>query len=132
MQQLKLPSDEDFVHILRMGKEFHSKSPYTDMEFDEHRLRSLFDHYLNISREQVMFIIAVDDGKPFGMIIGVADQLAFTKDKVSQEIAWWVDEDYRGSKMSIMLMKAYEDWARRIGCSHVQMSAVDPRGVVAR
>jgi hypothetical protein len=59
------------------------------------------------------------------MIIGFCDSLPFSSDRVAAELAWWVDEDKRGSRDSLLLFKAYEDWALRVGAKIKQMAMLD-------
>lgn len=121
---LRLATKEDYPHIIRMARRFHEASPYSDLEFSEEQSRLVFEKYLGSNKTEIVIILAADD-VPYGMIIGAASSLPFSKDKVASELAWWVDEDKRGSKDSLMLFKAYQDWARRVGSKITQMAMLD-------
>lgn len=107
-----------------MARRFHEASPYSDLEFSEEQSRAVFEKYLGSNKTEIVIILAEDD-EPFGMIIGACSSLPFSGDKVASELAWWVDEGKRGSKDSLMLFKAYQDWARRVGSKITQMAMLD-------
>ena len=111
---LRLATKADVGDCLRMAKSFHSQSPYSAQEFSEEKCRNIFDQYLQDGGKNLIFIIAVDP-TPYGMIIGMKGELPFSRAVVCTEIAWWVDEDKRGTKDSILLFKAFEEWGRRVG-----------------
>lgn len=111
---LRLANSGDFDDCLRMARLFHEKSPYGDREFSEEKCSEIFNNYLEDGGRNLIFILA-EDRHVFGMIIGLRSELPFSSDVVCTELAWWVDEDRRGSRDSLLLFKAYEDWSRRVG-----------------
>lgn len=124
-QSLRLAKDYDFPDIVRMAREFHQASPYKTLAFDEAVLRDLFDQYLLGDKTNLVVILAVEHGVPFGMIVGAANMNLFSRQKVATELVWWVDEEFRGSRLSLRLIQAYEDWATRVGASMVQVAHLD-------
>lgn len=121
---LALAKADDFPEILRMAKRFHDVSPYKGLPFSEDSCKAVFDLYLRGDKTEIIIILAKAE-LPYGMLIGVANQLPFSEAKVAMEMAWWVDEEYRGTKDSLLLKKAYEDWSRRIGAQLTQMAMLD-------
>lgn len=130
---LKLADAGDYPHIIRMARAFHQASPYADLEFSEEKCEQMFRLYLAGDKRELVIILAVPEAKepsvqregPFGMIVGFANSIPFSNEKVAAELAWWVDEDKRGTKDSLLLFKAYEDWAVRIGAKVSQMAMLD-------
>lgn len=106
-----------------MARSFYENSPYSGFTFSEEKCREIWDVYLQ-DKTRVIIILACDEN-PFGMIIGLASEMPFSKEKTTIELAWWCDPNKRGSRDSIMLMKAYEDWAIRIGAKMSQMAMLD-------
>lgn len=106
-----------------MARSFHEASPYSDLTFNEDACRKFFDSYLRSDRRSLIIILAGET--PYGMIIGHSDSPPFSHDRVASEVAWWVDEDKRGSRDSLLLFKAYQDWALRIGAKITQMAMLD-------
>lgn len=120
---LRLAEVKDYPHVLRMARRFHESSPYNGLEFNEDQCRSFFDQYLRGDRRRLVIILAGEI--PYGMIIGHSDSPPFSLDRVASEVAWWVDEDKRGSRGSLLLFKAYQDWALRVGSKITQMAMLD-------
>lgn len=121
---LKLATAEDYPHIIRMARAFHQASPYADLEFSEEKCEQMFRLYLTGDKRELVIILAVGES-PFGMIVGFANSIPFSNEKIAAELAWWVDEERRGTKDSLLLFKAYEDWAVRIGAKVSQMAMLD-------
>ena len=107
-----------------MARRFHEASPYSDLTFSEEQTRAVFEKYLKSNKTEIVIILSCDP-KPMGMIIGACTGLPFSEDKVASELAWWVDEDKRGSRDSLLLFKAYQDWALRVGSKITQMAMLD-------
>lgn len=122
---LRLATENDFDDIVRMAKSFHDASPYVSLEFSEGKCREFFNHYLRGDRKEVIIILAHAEERVFGMIIGYASSTPFSDNLVASEVAWWVDEDMRQSRDSLLLFKAYEDWALRINVKITQMAMLD-------
>jgi hypothetical protein len=121
---LKLAEASDYNDVIRMAKAFHEASPYSSLEFSEEKCNGLFKSYLAGDKKSLVIILATGE-RPHGMIIGYSDSLPFSFDRVATELAWWVDEDKRGSRDSLLLFKAYEDWALRVGAKIKQMAMLD-------
>lgn len=121
---LRLATIEDYGEVLRMARAFHKSSPYSEITFSEDVCSALFDQYLLGDKTGLIIILSVDES-PYGMVIGHCAAPPFSTEKVASEVAWWVDEDHRGSKDSILLLKAYEDWALRVGASVCQVAMLD-------
>jgi hypothetical protein len=117
---LRLANRNDLKDCLRMAKSFHEQSPYKDRKFSEDKCTEIFNKYLEDGGLNLIFILACDPD-PFGMIIGVKGDLPFSDTVVCTELAWWVDADKRGSRDSLLLFSAYEDWCKRL---NADLSAV--------
>jgi hypothetical protein len=111
---LRLAEKKDLYECMRMAKNFHSASPYSREAFSEEKCYDLFQNYLSGDKTSMIIILA-EDTSPFGMIIGIKSELPFSRSVVCTELAWWVDEDKRKTRDSLLLFKAYEDWSRRVG-----------------
>lgn len=113
---LRLAEQKDLQDCIRMAKNFHSSSPYSGQPFSEEKCVRLFNDYLSGDKTSMIIILA-EDKTVFGMIIGLKSELPFSTVNVCTELAWWVDEDRRKTKDSILLFKAYEEWSKRVGGS---------------
>lgn len=121
---IRFAERHDLEDCLRMARNFHEKSPYSHLDFDESKCRELFQKYLEGDRTEILILLA-ESSKVFGMIIGLRGELPFSSVPVSTELAWWVDPEYRKSRDSLMLFKAYEEWSRRVGAKITQVAMLD-------
>lgn len=113
---IRLATEEDFPELIRMAKEFHSASPYNGLEFSVTKCFELFQTYL---RDKTSVMILMTD---HGMLIAHAGEAPFSQDRVSSEVAWWVDPEGRGHRDSLLLFEAYEVWSRKVGCRLCQVA----------
>lgn len=117
---LRLATIDDIPDLLRMAKNFHSASPYRGMKFDREKGRKFLESVIIGSNLEGIILIALKDGNPIGMLVGACSEPVFSSSKIAMELGWWIEEKHRHTRSSFLLYKAYEDWALRIGCSHVQ------------
>jgi len=118
---LRLAERRDFAEVSRMAREFHSQSPYSCLEFDEGKIWENFKFYLK-NKNQMIIILSEQDEKPRGMIIGTVSCPPFSNDIIATELAWWMDEEYRKTRDSLLLFDAYQDWTRRVGAKMCHMA----------
>ena len=56
---------------------------------------------------------AEDDGRIVGGIVAVITSPWMSPStKVAAEMAWWLNEEYRGGRTAFRLLDAFEEWAR--------------------
>lgn len=108
-----------------MAESFHGVSPYSGLEFSSETSYGLFKTYLEGDRTRLIIILSEQDRRPRGMVIGMASNPLFSDDLTSTEIAWWMDPEYRRSRDSLLMIEAYEDWSRRVGCKICQVAMLD-------
>lgn len=124
MSNLKLATIEDFADIKRMAIAFAEASPYKDFPKEMEKIDELILSLLR-DRNKTIIILYLHDGKPVGMIAGMSSEMIFSRDLVTSEVIWWVDQEFRGSRKSLALKEAYEYWAKRIGAKYIGMSNLD-------
>jgi GNAT superfamily N-acetyltransferase len=112
------PADRDT--IASMAVEFLADSVYSSV------IRADYAHLAQlvalVIEQHVVFIAETADG--------VAGFLALLKlahpmngDLYAEELAWWVDPDWRGSSAAGRLLRAGENWARDQGLRVIKMGA---------
>lgn len=117
---VRIATVEDIPVLLKMARNFHKASPYRGMRFDREKGRKFLEGVILSSNTEGIVLVALKEGNPVGMLVGACSEPVFTGNKVAMELGWWVEEESRGSRASFLLYRAYEDWAFRVGCSHVQ------------
>ena len=118
---LRLANEGDFKNVLRLAEKFHKESPFSSLTFEESKLREMFSVYLQ-DKSKIIIILSEQDEKVVGMIVGVSSEIPFSIDICALELAWYMEEEFRRSRDSLDLLKAYEEWAKRIGATVCQMS----------
>lgn len=118
---LRLAERRDFDEVNRMMREFHAQSPYSCLEYDENKVWQNFKFYLKNKKEMII-ILSEQDEKPRGFIVGALSCPPFSSSIVASELAWWMDEDYRKTKDSLLLFDAYQDWTKRVGAKMCHMA----------
>lgn len=122
---LRLAVPADLPKIIEMARKFQEISPYNSLSFSEELCNNLFEQYLMGDKTSLIIIVSEQDGSPRGMIIGLAAPGLFSEDKMATEIAWWMDLEYRGSRDSLLMIDAYQEWAKRVGSRIVQVAMLD-------
>lgn len=119
-QHLRLATLDDIPILLNLAKNFHKVSPYRGMRFNTQKGKDFLASVITGPKSEGVILVALKDTKPIGMLIGWAAEPVFTSNKVATELCWWVEEEYRKTRGALLLYNAYEDWAARVGCSHIQ------------
>lgn len=111
---------KDVDDLIEMGKRFLDYSAFSGLTKveDDDLARGL----CSVLDNGVIFV-AEKEGKIIGGICGMMSKFWFApRTNVAAELAWWVDEEHRGSMSSIALLKAFEKWAKQNGAQVISMS----------
>lgn len=119
---LRLATVEDIPTLIKFARNFHRASPYNLMRFDTEKGRKFLRGIIEGPPTFGIVLVALKDKKPIGFLVGVCEEPVFTSSKVAMELGWWIEEEHRGTRASALIFSAYEDWAFRVGCTHVQGS----------
>lgn len=120
---LRLATDKDIGVLVQMTKNFiKSTSEYRSIEISHKKLYDTITGIVKGDQTQGVALIALKEGKPVGMILGAANSPLFSEQKIAMELAWYIEPKHRKSRASLLLFRAYEDWAYRVGCDYVQMA----------
>lgn len=117
---LRLAKLDDIPILLKFAKNFHSVSPYRGMRFSRDKGEEFLKSILVGAQSEGIILVALHESQPIGMLVGVAREPVFTRSRVAMELGWWIEPAFRKSRASLLIYSAYEDWAKRVGCSHVQ------------
>ena len=117
---LRLAVAEDIPLLLRFARNFQMASPYKTMKFDPVKGEKFLRDILTGSQKDGIILVALNDDKPIGFLVGIASEPVFSSVRIAAELGWWIEPKYRGGKASYLIYSAYEDWAKRAGCHYVQ------------
>lgn len=114
--------EDDVLDCLMLFKQFHkeSKLPYS---WDAKKTQALFLQTLPM--KEIETFVAEIDGDVVGFIVCQVMEPLFSSDKVSTDIAWFVNKDHRNTSAGFRLMKAYEDWAVDHGIKFIGMAYLE-------
>jgi len=122
---LKIATWDDYFDIQDMCKNFAEHSPYTDIQLDINKLNSVVENILNGDKAKAIILLYLKNDKPIGMLAGITAEMTLNYDKLAHELIWWIEPEHRGGRAAIELFKAFEFWAKKVGCKQVQMSLVE-------
>ena len=125
MLSIRLATEKDYDDVLRMSKSFFEASTYNRLTYTSDGIENLFNEYLKSDKTEIIVLVLVNESdEPIGMLVGAKSVPFFTTEFIASELAWWVDPEYRKTRQSIDLVKAYEVWAKKVGCSVVTMANI--------
>lgn len=121
---LKLATKEDSSYIKEMCLKFLMFSPYSRLDCDITKIDTAILALVEDPDKSVVILGIPEQDKPCGMLGMSLNSLPFNDAKVATEIAWWMDEEHRKTRLSLEMFKAAEYWAKRVGASFVQFSSL--------
>lgn len=113
-------SQGDVEYSVRLAKDMHHESWFSHYDFDINKARQLWDRKVAQPDNYCLFV-AEEDGAVIGVFAGIAFEHFFGNDKVASDLILYVDPDRRGGTAAPRLIKAYEQWARDVGCKDIQI-----------
>jgi hypothetical protein len=119
-KHVRLAKIDDVPVLVEFAKHFWRFGPYKALRFDSLKMKKFFEAIITGSALEAVCLIALKDEKPVGFIVGAASEPVFSSQKVAMELGWWIEEEHRSSRASLLVFRAYEDWAKRVGCHAVQ------------
>ncbi len=112
-------TNKDFPALCDLGQMMHEEGSYSHLKFSKARLLETFKRYMNDPDR--IGIVAMQGDKPCGMIGGYVSKYYFSDELVAGDIAWFVVPEYRGSRVGLHLLDAFEDWAKSKGVSELRI-----------
>ncbi len=115
-------TEEDALDCLILFKQFHkeSKVPYS---WDAKKTQEVFVQTLPL--DNFVTLVAEINNEVVGFICAMYSEPFFSSEKISTEVAWFVNKEYRNSTAGFRLMKSYEDWARGKGVKYIGMTYLE-------
>lgn len=121
---LKIATHEDMPELKRMCLLFKDNSPYKDFAVDEGKIEELLGSLMSAGPTVAVILLSIVEDKPVGMLVGLAREFIFSKDKHATELAWWVDKEHRGTA-GRELQEAFTFWAKKVGCKYLHMTLLE-------
>lgn len=128
--EIRLATIDDLEALVMMGAMFHTESPFNGrVAYDPDRVRDLIIALIE-APEGVVFVADVE-GDPVGAICGIKTCPWFSSAPLAQEVAWFLDPDFRSGRTGLRLLRAFEQWAIEEGVDGIVMSDFEGTSVGA-
>lgn len=110
------PKDKlDFILLIKQFVREADLDFNTDWDY-------LLANYEGMVENPEFCIFLLEKGKNIvGVLLGYASTPLFSRDRISAELAWYVDPEYRNVKDGLALLKAFEDWSKEVNCRYCSM-----------
>ncbi|OTG58830.1 GNAT family N-acetyltransferase [Acinetobacter sp. ANC 4204] len=111
----KLP---DVPALVALGKSFIQEAPnYSSRDFDADALLRNLEGV--ISGQGAVFVVESDQ-KIIGGIVCLTTKDWFNNDVIAFEQVFYVQPEYRASRVPLFLIDAFVNWAKHMGASRIQ------------
>lgn len=126
--KIRLATELDDHRLLEMLKEAHKEGPYKDTQaFSEDRALEVIRTIRRQGKEHGIILIAEEEKTK--EIIGIFGAMvtfsSFSLDPLAAELLWWVHPKARKTRLSILLVDAYEMWAEKIGVTKLVIGSME-------
>jgi GNAT superfamily N-acetyltransferase len=119
---IRVATISDLDLVLDLGKKFLNETNYKQFGAED-KLEQLAKYFLTSpASERIVFLY--DD---VGILGASVSPFIFGDMKVATDILWWVEPTRRGDNIGTELIKAYEYWAKTVGCRIAVMVSLDER-----
>jgi GNAT superfamily N-acetyltransferase len=115
---------KDVPQLVPLARAFYAEAPPVGRApFDE---ASTALSFRELIRNPIMHVFVIErDGTLVGVTAGVVAPLLFNhKAKRGQEFLWYVSPDARGTRDSLRLFRALEEWVKAEGATSFLMGAL--------
>ena len=106
---------EAALEIMKLGKQLHAESRFSDELFDDQRCWSILDGTIN--NPEKLFIAY--DSEYRGFILMVMNQEFFSGKKWAADLSLYVKPECRGGSLVVRLLDAAYKWAKEHGARDV-------------
>lgn len=116
------PLEHEYQAMAEKGREFWEISPFKSIPYDPASMIRCFAEM----QGQGLMLIAEEGGAIYGGIGGVAGPAYFNDAyTIGSERFWWLDPTKRAGRTGLLLIREFEEAARRAGCRYLAMMALE-------
>ena len=112
---------KDINRIVALGKEMHQEGLYKDIRFDSQKFVSTISYCM---REGFAWVGEKDGLVVCGMLAGIQEYF-FSTEKLTNDFGLFVSKEYRKSRLALLLIKQYVNWAKQMGVSEITMGSTN-------
>lgn len=108
MSGIRTADIPDIKEIYELGKELLDQSVYASIKHDEVKFKTFVAGLMGIKNGTVLVVVD-DDDKPQGFMLGIVEELFFSKKRMATDLAVYVREGYR--HIAPKMFKEFIRWA---------------------
>ncbi len=100
--------------VLALGLAMRDESEaHRDMPYDEAKVLAQFR--ASLTSPDYCAFVALRGEEPIGLFLGMALSIYFSSTRVARDMAFYVRKDARGGRAALLLIRAFEAWAKGTG-----------------
>jgi hypothetical protein len=109
MSGIRLGDIPDMKAIVDLGMELLHESDFSDVAPDVPKFKLMVANMMGQKSSRVIVVVD-DDDKPQGFLLGIIDDLFFSRKRYGTDIAFYIRKDYR--HLAPKVLKSFIDWAK--------------------
>lgn len=109
---------QDIRRILELGKELLGKSVYAGTEVDDIKFKRACATLIG-SKMGCVFVVVDEGNIAQGFILGMVDDLFFSKSKYATDLATYVTDEFR--MLAPFMIRRFITWAKSKGVSEITL-----------
>ena len=111
---------EDVPELMKLGEKLFKDSPMETMKMSPEKIRAQLEKAIISGQKDFLVLVSYDGDKVVGVLAAYAFEPVFTDTRIACEVFWYLDPEYRKGSRGLDMMKAYEYWAKLVGCKVAQ------------
>jgi len=123
---IKIGTFDDYFPICEMAKHFGKAHYEKWFPIEDYKIADNVTETLSAPPDKRIILLATNEGNPVGMLVARCDDHPYSTVKVASEVMWWMEPEFRKSRLALQLPSAFEYWAKNIAKADLMMlSTVD-------
>lgn len=118
--RIRTANKNDLFQLTVLCYNFVKEAPDIFLSFDKDKVEHILEAIVDSDIGEIF--ILEKNNIPCGLLIGAISELPFSRKRIANELAWFVEKEHRGGTKALRLIKAYEKWAREGGADIISMS----------
>ena len=118
---IRAAETRDINRIVALSKEMHQEGLYKDIKFDSQKFISTVSYCM---RSGFAWVGEKDGLVVCGMLAGIQEYF-FSTEKLTNDFGLFVSKDYRKSRLALLLIKQYVNWAKQMSVSEITMGSTN-------
>ena len=117
---VRIATAADVPTLVELGREMVAESPrFAAIPYDDAHASATAAALINAPHAAA--ILLERDGLAVGMFLGIATPHLFSPQLLASDLALFIRPAHRKSRSAVVLIRAFETWAQRIGAAEVAL-----------